>query len=323
MKKLAIGILISGISLGFLFWKLDLSGFANIRERWEPIYLLPFFAAIIWGLSLFSWRWYLLLGKRIPFKTALLSSFIGVGANQFLPARGGDIFRLYLCKKDSDANYGSLVSALFLEKVLDFAFIFSAGLGAFFLLGIHQDFVRFLLPLVGIASILGVLVFIRFFHKGIASLGEAFFSKVGKGEFFRSKLSPLVLELGGFLSPSNAGKHGLLTGCTWLFGYGVHYTLLQYLVGIHLSPMETVFIMFCGAVGVMVPSAPSGAGVYHASITSGFVLLGRESSEGLVYATTVHLGQMVSLGILTAILYTYWSFTGKERIPAELSAEKD
>ncbi|EPG75139.1 membrane protein, PF03706 family [Leptospira fainei serovar Hurstbridge str. BUT 6] len=310
MKKFFIGIIISVFALGFLFWKLDLSGFYNIQERWQPIYLIPFFMAVIWGLFLFSWRWYLLLGKKISFKTSVLSAYIGVGANQFLPARGGDIFRLYLCKKDSDSSYGSLVSSLFLEKVLDFAFIFSAGLGAFFLLGIHQDFVRFVLPLLGILSIVFTLIFVRLFYIKLARFGENVFAKFGKRNFFQDKLTPLITELGEFLTLKNAGKHGALTAATWLVGYGIHYTLLQYLVGIHLSPLETIFIMFCGAVGVMVPSAPSGAGVYHASITSGFVLLGRESSEGLVYATTVHLGQMMALGIITVILYSYWSFTG-------------
>lgn len=316
MKKLLLGFGISVISLGFLFWNLDLSGFTSILERWEPIFLLPFFVAILWGLLLFSWRWYLLLGKKVPFRTALLSAYIGVGANQFLPARGGDIFRLYLCKKGENIGYGSLVSGIFLEKVLDFSFIFCAGLGALFILGVNGSETKILFPLLGILGIFSALVIVRLFHPHLISFGEFLFSKIGKKEFFSEKLAPQITELGSFLNFRNVSSYGVLTACTWLLGYAIHYTLLQYLVGIHLSPLETVFIMFCGAVGVMVPSAPSGAGVYHASITSGFVLLGRESSEGLVYATTVHLGQMVALGILTAILYVYWSFTEKEKVAA-------
>ncbi len=313
LKKLALGFGISALSLGFLFWNLDLSGFSEIRERWEPFYLIPFFIAIIWGLFLFSWRWFLLLNKKVQFNTAILSAYIGVGANQFLPARGGDLFRLYFCKQGTDIGYGSLVSGIFLEKVLDFSFIFCAGLGALFVLGVNQEKTKFLLPLVGILGIFSALTIIRFFHRRLISLGESLASKFGKKDFFSEKLAPPISDLGSFLTFRNVFRYGFLTAATWLFGYAVHYTLLQYLVGIHLSPLETIFIMFCGAVGVMVPSAPSGAGVYHASITSGFVLLGRDSAEGLVYATTVHLGQMVTLGILTAILYAYWSFSGKTK----------
>ncbi|TGK04991.1 UPF0104 family protein [Leptospira semungkisensis] len=313
MKKLILGFAISALSLGFLFWNLDLSGFQTILDRWQPIYLLPFFIAIIWGLLLFSWRWYLLLHKKVSFKISLLSAYIGVGANQFLPARGGDLFRLYLCRQGTDIGYGSLVSGIFLEKVLDFSFIFCAGLGALSVLGVNQTDTKILFPLLGIIGIFSALAIVRFFHPKLVLLGEFLFSKIGKREFFRDKLAAQVTELGSFLTFRNISTYGFLTGATWLFGYAIHYTLLQYLVGIHLSPLETIFIMFCGAVGVMVPSAPSGAGVYHASITSGFVLLGRDSSEGLVYATTVHLGQMISLGILTAILYVYWSFSGQEK----------
>lgn len=217
-------------------------------------------------------------------------------------------------QKRGNIGYGSLVSGIFLEKVLDFSFIFCAGLGALFILGVNGSETKILFPLLGIFGIFSALIIVRLFHKHLISFGEFLFSKIGKKEFFSEKLAPQVEELGSFLTFRNVSSYGVLTACTWLLGYALHYTLLQYLVGIHLSPLETVFIMFCGAVGVMVPSAPSGAGVYHASITSGFVLLGRESSEGLVYATTVHLGQMVALGILTAILYVYWSFTEKEKI---------
>ncbi|TGK00236.1 UPF0104 family protein [Leptospira langatensis] len=315
MKKLILGFAISALSLGFLFWNLDLSGFRSILERWQPIYLAPFFLVIIWGLLLFSWRWYLLLHKKVSFKISLLSAYIGVGANQFLPARGGDLFRLYLCRQGTDIGYASLVSGIFLEKVLDFSFIFCAGLGALFLLGVNQTDTKLFFPLLGIIGIFSALGIVRFFHPKLIQLGEWMFSKIGKREFFRDNLASQITELGSFLTFRNISTYGLLTGATWLFGYAIHYTLLQYLVGIHLSPLQTIFIMFCGAVGVMVPSAPSGAGVYHASITSGFVLLGRDSSEGLVYATTVHLGQMISLGILTAILYVYWSFSGQEKKP--------
>ncbi|PJZ69653.1 TIGR00374 family protein [Leptospira perolatii] len=309
MKRYLFGAAISLTALAFLFWNLDLSEFRRIAERWEPIFLVPFFFAIIWGLSLFSWRWYLLLGKKVPLKTSVLSAFIGVGANQFLPARGGDLFRLYLCKQDSNANYPTLVSGLFMEKVLDFTFIFSAGLGAFFLLGLKKESegFPFLLPLLGILAILASLAFVRYFHRTINRWGEKIASIFKLESLVREKISPQITQLSEFLTAKNISNHGILTACTWILGYGIHYTLLQYLIGIHLSPLETIFIMFCGAVGVMVPSAPSGAGVYHASITSGFVLLNRSSSEGLVYATTVHLGQMTALGLLTAILYIYWA----------------
>ncbi|OCC28143.1 Uncharacterized protein GNX_3337 [Leptospira interrogans serovar Canicola] len=122
MKRILFGSLVSVFALGFLFSKLDLSEFSKIQERWEPIYLIPFVISSAWGIVLFSWRWYLLMEKQVSFRYALLSSFIGVGANMFLPARGGDIFRLYFCKKESSLQYPTLVTALFIEKVLDFSF---------------------------------------------------------------------------------------------------------------------------------------------------------------------------------------------------------
>ncbi|PJZ40564.1 TIGR00374 family protein [Leptospira kmetyi] len=315
MKRILFGTVVSLAALGFLFSKLDLSEFARIQERWEPIYLIPFCVSSAWGLILFSWRWYLLMGKKINFRYALLASFIGVGANMFLPARGGDIFRLYFCKKESDLQYPTLVTALFIEKVLDFSFIFSAGICALMFLGIKDESSDsfFIVSSLIIAGIFLGLIAVRFLNETIINVLAWIAELVGKREWFLHKLAHYVRDLGNFLVLKRFVLPAVLTAFTWLIGYALSYGILLKLVGIEMSYAGIVLIMFAGAVGVMVPSAPSGAGVFHASVTSSFVLMGRKASEGLFYATTVHLAQFVLQSIFAVILYLYWIVDRKKR----------
>ncbi|RHX93050.1 lysylphosphatidylglycerol synthase transmembrane domain-containing protein [Leptospira stimsonii] len=315
MKRILFGTVISVVALGFLFSKLDLSEFSRIQERWEPIYLIPFCISSAWGLLLFSWRWHLLMGKQISFRYALFSSFIGVGANMFLPARGGDIFRLYFCKKESDLQYPTLVTALFIEKVLDFSFIFSAGICALMFLGIKDEssdsfFIISSLVIVGI--FLG-LIAVRFLNETIVSVLAWAAGLLGKKEWFLQKLAHYVRDLGKFLVLKRFLLPAILTAFTWLIGYALSYGILLKLVGIEMSYAGIVLIMFAGAVGVMVPSAPSGAGVFHASVTSAFVLMGRKASEGLFYATTVHLAQFILQSIFAILFYLYWIVDRRKR----------
>ncbi|WP_061249050.1 lysylphosphatidylglycerol synthase transmembrane domain-containing protein [Leptospira alstonii] len=315
MKRILFGTVVSVVALGFLFSKLDLSEFARIRERWEPIYLVPFCLSSIWGLILFSWRWYLLMGKQTRFRYALLSSFIGVGANMFLPARGGDIFRLYFCKKESSLQYPTLVTALFIEKVLDFSFIFSAGICALMFLGIKDessDSFLIVSSLVLAGIFLG-LIAVRFLNETILSILAWTAGLFGKKEWFLHKLSHYIHDLGNFLVLKRFLLPALLTAFTWSIGYALSYGILLKLVGIEMSYAGIVLVMFAGAVGVMVPSAPSGAGVFHASVTSSFVLMGKKASEGLFYATTVHLAQFILQSVFAVILYLYWIVDRRKR----------
>ncbi|MBW0432216.1 lysylphosphatidylglycerol synthase transmembrane domain-containing protein [Leptospira yasudae] len=315
MKRILLGVIVSVVALGFLFSKLDLSEFARIQERWEPFYLIPFCISSIWGLILFSWRWHLLMGKQIRFRYALLSSFIGVGANMFLPARGGDIFRLYFCKKESDLQYPTLVTALFIEKVLDFSFIFSAGICALMFLGIKDESsdTFFIISSLVIAGIFLGLIAVRFLNETIINVLAWIAGLAGKKDWFLHKLAHYIRDLGNFLVLKRFIVPAILTALTWLIGYALSYGILLKLVGIPMSYPGIVFIMFAGAVGVMVPSAPSGAGVFHASVTSSFVLMGRKASEGLFYATTVHLAQFVLQSVFAVILYLYWIVDRRKR----------
>jgi hypothetical protein len=45
------------------------------------------------------------------------------------------------------------------------------------------------------------------------------------------------------------------------------------MLSLELSPEEISFILFCGAMSLALPSAPSGVGVYHASIISAFLII--------------------------------------------------
>ncbi|TGK29518.1 UPF0104 family protein [Leptospira gomenensis] len=315
MKRIVLGTVVSLGALGFLFYKLDLGEFTRIRERWEPIYLVPFCISSAWGLLMFSWRWHLLMGKRIRFRYALLSSFIGVGANMFLPARGGDIFRLYFCKKESELAYPTLVTALFIEKVLDFSFIFSAGICALMFLGI-KDASSDSFFILSTSAILGIflgLVAVRYFNELLISVLARIAGLAGKREWFLNRLAHYIRDLGNFLVFRKFLLPAVLTAFTWLIGYALSYGILLKLVGIEMGYAGIVLIMFGGAVGVMVPSAPSGAGVFHASVTSSFVLMGRKASEGLFYATTVHLAQFILQSFFAIVLYVYWIFDRRKR----------
>jgi uncharacterized protein (TIRG00374 family) len=321
-KKLFFGLAISVLAIGFLLYRFDLSEFKTLQDKWNPWFIVPVVISNIWAMFIFAIRWYYLLEKKLSFRKALLSSFLGVGANMVLPARGGDILRIYYCKSESTINYPTIVSKLFLEKVIDLTIVILIGAGSFILLGLGKGksspealfFSGFI-----VAGLIIGLIMIRFANKLLVRLGRWSFSIIGKEKIFINKLESHLIDLSQFLTWKNLSIPLLLTIPTWLLGYSITYMLQSYLIGIPLTYVQVLFMVFCGAMGVALPSAPSGVGVFHASLISGFILLGLGSSEGFLYATAVHLMQFILLSFFALIAYSIWMGglvkLGKKKIP--------
>jgi uncharacterized membrane protein YbhN (UPF0104 family) len=96
------------------------------------------FAAVAWGalalavvfqvlrLTLRVRAWQNILhaaypGTKIPFRTVFGSYLAGVGVNAVVPARGGDVVKLYLVKhRVEGSTYPTLASSLVVETLFDF-----------------------------------------------------------------------------------------------------------------------------------------------------------------------------------------------------------
>ena len=60
-------------------------------------------------------------GTKIPFRTVFGAYLAGVGVNAVVPARGGDVVKLYLVKhRVEDTTYPTLASILVVETLFDF-----------------------------------------------------------------------------------------------------------------------------------------------------------------------------------------------------------
>ncbi|MGH3023717.1 MAG: lysylphosphatidylglycerol synthase transmembrane domain-containing protein [Gaiellaceae bacterium] len=62
-------------------------------------------------------------GTRVPYRSVFGAYMAGVGVNAIVPARGGDVVKLYLAKHRIDGStYPTLTSSLVVETLFDFVF---------------------------------------------------------------------------------------------------------------------------------------------------------------------------------------------------------
>jgi uncharacterized protein (TIRG00374 family) len=311
MRKFFFGIL---VSLGFIIllaYKFDYSEFMRLMKNISYSLILPALLSQITGVIFFSWRWYHLVEKGLSFKHCLSSSFIGYGANMILPARGGDIFRVFYCRAESDMKSFNLLSKLFLEKIIDFVLVILIGVTSFILMGYKEGKAGAgtIFAFSGIV-LLGIFIFVylfRFQNSFLRKLLNKISNTIGKQEFYNNHIDIHIVDLGEFLKIKNFIKPLLISLFNWLFYY-ITYTIAKDMLSLNISTTEIGFILFCGAMSLAVPSAPSGVGVYHASIISAFIIIGKDANEGLVYATALHLISFIALTSTGLIFYLYWIY---------------
>jgi glycosyltransferase 2 family protein len=312
MKSILFGITISLAFIGFLVYKFDYREFLELWSKVDYFFLIPAFFFQILGTVFFSVRWYYLLERKLNLKHSISSSFIGYGANMVLPARGGDLFRIYYCRSETNLRSLSLLSKLFLEKVIDFLSVILIGVFSFAILKAGKisgpgSFAVFTVSGVVVLGMIITLYLIRFQSGIILTLLGSLAKWIKKEDFFKNQIEAHILDMKDFLKIENFLLPAFYTGIVWVCYTAAHISTAS-MLGIELGLLELGFILFCGAISLAVPSAPSGVGVYHGSIISAFILLGRESKQGLVFATAQHLMSFVVLSVLGLLFYLYWTY---------------
>src|SRR3712207_684615 len=254
--------------------------------------------------------------SRIEFRRIWGAYFAGYGFNSVIPARGGDVIRLFLTKTSVPrASYPAVASAFAVELLFDLSiaipvltFAFSQGvfpkppdfskLPAFDLafFASHPRFTLFLLTVLAIAALAGFAL--------LSARVRAFWARVRQGltilrdrrRYFREVW---LLQFGGRLLPFTA---------FW-------FLLEAFNVG---GSVENVLLVLgVNAVAALVPFTPGGAGVQQALLVKVFA----GSAAGATVAA-YSVGQQIAIGAVTfacgfaAIVFIFRFRSFKEVIAA-------
>ena len=248
--------------------------------------------------------------QPIEFKRIWGAYLAAYGFNNVIPARGGDVIRLFLTKTSvANSSYPAIAAATFVEMVFDasmavfiLTFAFTQGvfpkppdfasLGSFdiaFFAG-HFQFTLFLLTLLGVLVLVGFAVLSR--------RVKAFWARVRQGltilrdrrRYFREVW---LVQLGG-----------------WCFRFAAFWFLLD-AFGVGGSVKNVLLVLGVNAVAAVVPFTPGGAGVQQAFLVKVFA---GTASGATVAAYSV--GQQIAIGgftlavgfVLLAVVFRFRSF---------------
>jgi uncharacterized membrane protein YbhN (UPF0104 family) len=234
---------------------------------------------------------------RLRYRHAVGAYVAGVGVNSVLPARGGDVVKVYLVKHRTEGStYPTLASTLVVETIFDF---FVAGALMIWALSIgvlptHQVYARiptvdwkfFLLheraTLIGLGLLAGAGV-IAFFWARIRV--EKFWSRVRLGFTILGDRQRFAT---GVLVPQTI---------SWGFRIATLYFFLQ-AFHVHASIHNALLVQVVDSLATLFPATPGGAGTKQGLIV--YLFRGQAISRALLLAFSV--GMNIAITVTNLVL---------------------
>ena len=231
--------------------------------------------------------------ERIQFRFIWGAYIAAYGFNSVVPARGGDVVRLFLTKTSvPNSSYPAVASAFAVELIFDLcmavpilAFAFSQGvfpkppdfsqLPAFDLafFASHPRFTLFLLTLLGIATMAAFAL--------LSARVRAFWERVRQGLTILFDRRRYFREV---FAVQFAG---------WLFRFTAFYLLLT-AFNVGGSVRNVLLVLGVNAVAALVPFTPGGAGVQQALLVKVFA----GTATGATVAA-YSVGQQIAIAVFT------------------------
>ncbi|HUB36982.1 MAG TPA: lysylphosphatidylglycerol synthase transmembrane domain-containing protein [Solirubrobacteraceae bacterium] len=233
-----------------------------------------------------SFQWRRILGAYVA----------AVGFNNVVPARGGDIIKLFLTRSSiPGSSYPTVAAAFFVEAIFDVCvgvcvliFAFTQGvfpkppdfskLSSFDISYLAEHF-RFTLFLITALAIVGLVAFAL-----LSVRLRAFWARVRQGVTILSDRNRYLREVAA------------LQACGWVCRFAAFWFLLEaFRVGASVQNVLLVFAV--NQVAGAVPFTPGGAGVQQALLVKVFA-----ASAPTAVVAAYSVGQQIAIAVFTAVI---------------------
>lgn len=295
------GLLISLVAIFLLLKFVNINELKVALSQINVVTLLVIALLVVLSMLARGFAWKIMIGKSAKYCDTFFGVCVGYMLNNFIP-RSGEIGKAVLIGSSTGLGTLHILSTVIVERALDL--VIAAG---FFLstlpLVLQMEWMKpiAILLLVLVAGVLLVLFILANNKEKV----HAWMTKISENKKFINKylLPGLESVLNGFSVLTNA-KQFILT----CFGIGLSWacwTLLFYFTLISYVPDApfwwSLFSQGVLAMGIALPSAPAGLGVYEGTLVVALSAFSVAQSTALGMALVMHLTQIAITTVLGII----------------------
>lgn len=223
-----------------------------------PVYFVAAVVVCTAAWVLRGWRYRLILNGleiRATLGFAMASIFVSQTANLVVPARLGDIVRVFLLKHQFDSTYSQGISSVAVERIFDIATVALLGLASipFFLNFPTEYYALIVVPLVGIAIFFVVLL--------LAGRIQS-----------ENRVAKVILQMLSEIRSVSLSLHSmLLLGGVSIVIWLVDIAVCIFVVLMFQAPLDIASVVLAIVVGNLVkavPITPGGLGTYEFTVAA-------------------------------------------------------
>jgi hypothetical protein len=303
--SLIIGSLVSVACFWYAFRGVDLSAMAAGMELVNPLWILASVGGALLGLIVRAFRWRLLLvgGTTIGSWSLVSATFIGIMANNVLPARFGEVVRAWVLARRERTSVPTVLASIVVERLLDvvaalallgLALAVSSDLGGGAANTLKQTGQAVLMA---VATGVSALLIAVHFRERLLKVGEGWAVRSrrpwssGSLELIKRFLEGLCVLRSGLHAMAVAG----LSLLVWVVAIASFHVMARgFQLG--LTPVQTTLVFVVVLFGMAIPSAPGFVGTFHGFCVAGLAMVaGTEPTPAAAYATLLHGSHWLSI----------------------------
>ena len=280
----AVGLTVTGVFLYLAARNVELERLREVLAGAKPLWLVPILGIAAADILVRALRWRILLSGAVkaPVGALYRLSAIGLGVNNVLFARLGELTRALLAARQLGVPVMTSLASVAVERALDVA----ALLSLFTLASIGAPMVAAEARLAAgalLAAAVGALLV-------LALAGEWFAGLTRRWTKLHELTSQLVVGAAVLRRPKAALGAVLLSWSLWLMDAGIYWCAARALGlgGIMDFPQSILVLSWAGA-GAALPAAPGAIGTFEAMVKDILVRLGADAHAAFGYAVFVHM----------------------------------
>lgn len=272
-----------------------------------PIYLGAAIAVCVLAWALRGWRYRLILnglGVRPTLGFAMACIFVSQTANLVIPARLGDLVRVFLLKHQFETTYSQGLSSILVERIFDILTVALLGLVSvpFFLNFPPEYYSMIMIPLVGGALFFLVLLL------------------VGRVRSENRVIALILQMLEEIRTVSLSVRSLIVLGGVSVFIWIVDVTVCIFVVLMLQAPLDIPTVVLAIVIGNLVkavPITPGGLGTYEFTLQTILERGGMPHVAATLVAFIDHLiKNLVTVvgGVISVYLFGDWMFVVIKRV---------
>ena len=304
--RLWIGFALSAVIVGLALARIDSRELVSSLRTASPGWMFLGILSLLSTQWIRSWRWYYLMEAVQPcrFSNLLSATCLGAMTDMLVPARTGDLVRVYVLSRREDVGKVTTLATVLVERVLDLLTVLVMSVPLLVVLDLPATS-----PTAASRLRLAVLVASSLTLAAIVGLLVLRARRRQVSRFLEYRGGRLGDHVGSFLAGLQTvreGRHVLAVVSTSFLlwsTFALSNALLMRAFSLSLPWWTGCVLLLFQALGVTLPSSPGFIGTYHAAVLAGLSLFGVTGELALGVAVAMHAAfffPFIALGLCFA-----------------------